>query len=59
MRTNVYIEIPPNTETSKNSINSNLDMPHGWEKRARKLQERRWRKLANRPSHDNRSIQFK
>lgn len=59
MRSKDYIETPIHTETSKSYIDSYLDQPHSWEKRARKLQERRWKRIAGRLSRNDEYRHYK
>lgn len=46
MKKRVFIETPMNMGAYRHL--GDFDHPGGWQKRARKLQERRWRKISGR-----------
>ncbi|HSX53446.1 MAG TPA: hypothetical protein VLF90_03720 [Patescibacteria group bacterium] len=48
MRSNRFIATPIRSEKHVNYMEDVFDDAHNWQKRARKLRDRRWRKLASR-----------
>lgn len=57
MKKNQFIETPINMGAYRHL--GDFDHPHGWEKRARKLRDRRWRKLTAKMMRRDDSVHFR